>query len=212
MRESNLFKIDEFFVLGISKLEILIPDKAIIIATGVLASAICTYLLFKMRKNTKKKEKCEYEFCENTPTNSESLNCSKLAVLGIIKLREGYVGVTKEKFFFFWNHKIYNKNILLLTLSNYEYYHVAPVLKALGKNSEHFEKYCRNNPTTHPKRVNKVLLNLINNFLKTKVKLHSFFSNTYCLECKNYWAQYLLQEKVELPNYSSVLNFIKNMK
>ncbi len=100
-----------------------------------------------------------------THTTSDTLQCSRLNVVGVLKLKEGFLGVTKDHFFFFWADRLFNKDIPLLDLSNFNYYNVAPVLKALEKTSVHFDRYCKGNPKTYPKRVNKFLLAIIKIFL-----------------------------------------------
>jgi hypothetical protein len=76
-------------------------------------------------------------------------------VVGIIKLREDFIGVIKESFFFLWRD-FYNHDLPTIDLTYYTYHEIAHLL---GKSSSQFENYFRVN-NSYPK-VNKKVLALL---------------------------------------------------
>jgi hypothetical protein len=71
------------------------------IRTGVLwGITILGFFFYRLLKK-KNSEKKRVQGEKKPPTSRDTLEYSLFDVVGILRLREGYTGVTKESFFFF---------------------------------------------------------------------------------------------------------------
>jgi hypothetical protein len=185
-------------------IQVEVPDT-IAIGLGVAGGvAVFAFLFYQyLKKRTPEKKNCEQKNCTRAPTDAHTLESSLFDVIGIVKLQEGYVGVTKEKFFYFLAD-IFNHDLPTLDLSYFTYHEVASVLKFLGKQSSEFENYCKFNKCT---RVNPAVLALLDCFLKKHIVLYPILSNGFCLHHKDCWTKYL-QGRKDLPTYSYLRNLL----